>query len=126
MKILIRRGLPFVEMQLIYQGKQLRLGRMLLDTGSVSTLLSTEHADSVGLIPMPEDPIHEIRGVGGVEIVFSKVIDCLAVGDLVVENFEVEVGLMDYGIEMDGIVGLNFLTETRAFIDLERLEVYRI
>jgi predicted aspartyl protease len=123
MRIFIQDGLPLVEAVFIYQGKALILEKMLLDTGSVSTLLSADQGQRVGLVPAPEDPIREIRGVGGVETVFSKRVEQLSVGELRVENFGVEIGLMDYGIDIDGIVGLDFLTLTRALIDLERLEI---
>ncbi len=32
---------------------------------------------------------------------------------------------MDYGFEMDGIVGMDFLMQVGAIIDLSKLEVYR-
>lgn len=32
---------------------------------------------------------------------------------------------MDYGFEMDGIVGMDFLMEVGAIIDLARLETYQ-
>ena len=123
MKILIQDGLPFVTAVLIYRGKQLILENMLLDTGSASTILSTDQVQKVGLIPSPEDPLHEIRGVGGVEIVFSRKVDCLSVGEFAVEHFEVEIGAMEYGIAIDGIVGLDFLTQTKAIINFDRLEM---
>jgi hypothetical protein len=30
---------------------------------------------------------------------------------------------MNYGFAMDGIIGLDFLTEVRALIDLDRMEL---
>ena len=74
-------------------------------------------------MPTPDDPIHEIRGVGGIEVVFSKTIDYLSVGELAVEDFEVEIGAMEYGFEIDGIIGLDFLTRTKALINLDGLEI---
>ena len=37
-------------------------------------------------------------------------------------DFAVEVGWLDYGIELDGILGLNFLLATRAILDLSDIE----
>ncbi len=39
-------------------------------------------------------------------------------------DFQVEIGAMDYGFEMDGIIGLDFLLRAKMKIDLDRLEVY--
>ena len=44
-------------------------------------------------------------------------------GNLEVEDFEIEIGLMDYGFEIDGILGMDFLIEVGAILNLERLEV---
>ena len=44
-------------------------------------------------------------------------------GDLEVKDFEVEIGVMDYGFEIEGIVGIDFLTQSGALIDLAQLEV---
>jgi hypothetical protein len=45
-------------------------------------------------------------------------------GELEVRDFEVEVGAMDYGFAIDGIVGMDWLTQVGAVIDLSRLEVF--
>ena len=47
----------------------------------------------------------------------------LAVGDLKVPDFEIEVGAMDYGFPADGILGLDCLLRAGAFIDLRHLEL---
>lgn len=67
--------------------------------------------------------IRRIRGVGGTEFVFSKRVDELSVGDLSVSHFDIEVGAMDYGFDLDGIIGLDFLRAVRAKIDLGALTI---
>ena len=42
---------------------------------------------------------------------------------MIEQNFDVEVGFMDYGFELHGILGLNFLRATKAVIDLDLLEL---
>ena len=46
-------------------------------------------------------------------------------GELAVSDFEIEVGAMDYEIELDGILGLDFMMEAGAVIDLAQMEVRR-
>jgi hypothetical protein len=65
--------------------------------------------------------VRRILGVGGAEFVYTKKVDKLHVGDLIVEDFTIELGAMDYGFEMDGILGLDFLRSVRAIIDLGAL-----
>jgi hypothetical protein len=42
-----------------------------------------------------------------------------------VDDFAIEVGAMDYGFSLDGIVGMDFLLQVGAVIDLSRLEVHQ-
>ncbi len=123
MKIHLRDGLPYVTAVLTYQGKELSFRHVLLDTGSGGAIFSTDNVLVVGLTYAPDDVVHRIRGVGGSEFVFSKRVDTLAVGDLIVNDFQIEVGAMDYGFDIDGIIGMDFLVQVGAVIDLAKLEI---
>jgi predicted aspartyl protease len=124
MKIRLQNGLPYTDALLTYQGQHLSLENVLLDTGSAGVIFSTDRLLTIGLQYAPEDMAHRIRGVGGAEFVFTKRIDRLTVGELQVDNFEIEVGAMDYGFEIEGILGMDFLIQVGAVIDLAKLEVY--
>jgi len=50
-------------------------------------------------------------------------VDELKAGSLKVAGFEVEIGAMNYGFDMDGIIGLDFLMKVGALIDLGRMEL---
>jgi predicted aspartyl protease len=108
---------------LTFRGRSLRLVDTVLDTGSSSTILSADRLLEVGVVPEPSDALHRLRGVGGTEYAFTKRLDLLAVGDIKVPDFEIEVGAMEYGFPADGILGLDYLLRTGAFIDLRRLEL---
>ena len=125
MKIRLQDGLPYVTTSLTRRDQQLTLDNVLLDTGSVGTIFSTDKVLAVGLQYEADDIVHRIRGVGGAEFVFTKKVDLLSVGELQVADFEIEVGGMDYGFEIDGIIGMDFLTQVGAVIDLARLEIYQ-
>lgn len=124
MKIRIQDGLAYVTLNVTYQRKRLRLERVLLDTGSAGTLLATDKVLEIGVQLEPHDTIHRIRGVGGAEFVFMKCFEMVACDEIVLENFEVEVGAMQYGLDLDGILGLDFLLQVGATIDLAQLEIY--
>lgn len=124
MKVRLQNGLPYLTATLMHQNQQLALQHLLLDTGSAGTIFSTDTVASIGLTYAPEDMVHRIRGVGGAEFVFTKHLDRLTIGELHVSNFEIEIGAMDYGFEIDGILGMDFLTQVGAVIDLARLEIY--
>jgi hypothetical protein len=125
MRIQVREGLPYVTVTLQYRGQQLDLTNVLLDTGSAGTLFAADQVLAVGLHYEAHDPVQRIRGVGGAEFVFIKRIDRLSVGELQVSDFDIEIGAMDYGFAIDGIIGTDFLLQVGAVIDLARLEIHR-
>jgi hypothetical protein len=123
MTIRLEHSLAYVEIALTYRGNTLSLDSVILDTGSASTLFASDCLFEVGVVPEPSDPLRRIRGIGGVEFVFTKRIDRLAVGEITVDDFEIEVGAMEYGFSAQGILGLDFLLRAGVLIDLDRLEL---
>jgi predicted aspartyl protease len=123
MKIRLEHGLAYVEAVLTFRGRSLFLRDAILDTGSSSTIFAADRLLEIGIVPEPSDALHRLRGVGGTEYAFTKRLDLLAVGDMEVPDFEIEVGAMDYGFPAEGILGLDYLLRTGALIDLRRLEL---
>jgi len=123
MRIRIKNGLPYISATLIHQSQRVTLTNVLLDTGSAGSIFSTDKVAGIGLTYEPDDFVHRIRGVGGSEFVFTKWVDVLKTGDLKVAGFEIEIGAMNYGFDMDGIIGLDFLTKVGALIDLDHMEL---
>lgn len=124
MKIHVKGGLPYISATLFHRGQQITLRNVLLDTGSAGTIFSTDKINEIGLTYEPDDLVHRIRGVGGSEFVFSKKVDRLSIGDLGVDFFEIEVGAMNYGFEIEGIIGLDFLMRVGAVLDLSTMEIH--
>lgn len=123
MKIILTDGLPCVTASIAYRRNRLELNRVILDTGSSGSIFSADRLMEIGLNAEPEDEIHRVRGVGGSEFVFKKTVDCVSMGEIRIENCEIEVGAMDYGFDINGIIGMDLLTRIGAIIDLSRLEV---
>jgi hypothetical protein len=122
-KLRVEGGLLYVSAELVYRSQKLSLSDVILDTGSTGTLFSADEASRLGLIPELNDPIRRVRGVGGSEFVFSKQVASLSLGDLVVTNFPIQIGAMDYGFPIQGLIGLDFLMQAGAVIDLANLEI---
>jgi hypothetical protein len=101
------------------------LDRVVLDTGSGASVFSVDELSRLGIVPEPGDVLRRVVGVGGAEFVFSKRIGRLALGDLEASDFEIQVGAMDYGFPIQGLVGMDFLLKSAAIIDLGRLEISR-
>jgi len=123
MKLTLIDNLPFVTVALTYRGKTIQIDSVLIDTGSVTTILSADEVASIDIYPSPDDNLYTIRGVGGNEVVFSRVIDQLRVGDQGLSGFEVEIGGMDYGFDIHGILGMDFLTRVGALINFRNMSI---
>lgn len=40
-----------------------------------------------------------------------------------VNNFKAEIGAMDYGFDINGIIGIDFLTKINAIINLDKMTI---
>jgi predicted aspartyl protease len=120
-RITLRDDLPFVTVRVIHDGTAVEVADVLVDTGSASTLLNADIVSDLGIFPRPDDRLRTLRGVGGREVVFARNIERLEVGERGLDNFEVEIGGMDYGFAISGILGMDFLTKTGALINLRDL-----
>lgn len=123
MKISEVYGLPFISIKLEFRGKVLQLEKVLLDTGSASTLLNADVVREVGMVPEENDLVDIIRGVGGIEYVYTKSLDSITVDGTTINDFQVEIGNMDYGLEIDGILGFNFMKQTGVVINANLMEL---
>ena len=124
MQLQLKYNLPFVQIQIEHNNKILLIPAVLIDTGSASTLFSIDFLLNIGIQPDPFDKIHTIRGVGGTEVVFRKKIQAIRFENFTISNFDVEVGSMDYGFEINGILGMDFLLAAGVKIDLQNLQLF--
>jgi len=123
-KLTLQGGLPFVPATIVHRGQQIRVENVLVDTGSGGTVFAADDLAEVGILPEPADELHRLSGIGGTEYVFSKTIDSLSVGRLSVDKFCIEVGALDYGFAIQGILGVDYLRAVGAVIDLEQLTLH--
>lgn len=123
MRLRLKDNLPFISITVVHQRRKIKIPNILVDTGSGGTILSADVLSKIGIAPQPEDTLHTIFGVGGSEVVFTRTVDKLKVGTFSIKQFEVEIGGMDYGFDIQGILGMDFLTSVGAIIDLEKTEI---
>lgn len=121
MKLSLHDELLFVAVMLTYRGKTISIPHVLVDTGSASTVLDADRVMMVGIAPEPGDRIRRLRGVGGHESVYERVVDELSVGERGLKNFKIEVGNASYGYGFGGILGLDFLMQTGSIIHLPKM-----
>ena len=123
MRLSLRDNLPFTVVTVVYRGKPITLPEVLIDTGSARTILSADVVADIEIVPAADDILYTIRSVGGSEVVFSRQVDSLQVGERHLKDFEIEVGGMDYGFEIHGILGMDFLRQSGAILDLAEMSI---
>lgn len=95
MQLALRDNLLFATVTLAYQGKQINISNVLIDTGSSRTIFAADMLSAIHLTPAVDDTLYIIRGVGGTEVVFSRQVDYVQLGECQVIGFEIEIGGMD-------------------------------
>ena len=121
MQLTLKDDLPFITLTVTYQGQTVDIPEVLVDTGSGSTILSADWLAQIGIVPQPDDLLHTIRGVGGTEVVFTRQVEVLQLDSQRLAQFQIEVGGMDYGFEINGILGMDALTLAGAIVNLRDL-----
>ena len=106
----IDTSIPMISsVEVSVNSKAVVINDILVDTGSAGTIFSADILLDIGLKPKIEDALILMSGVGGAEYAFSKIVDSIKVGHLEVRDFRIQVGAMDYGFRVDGILGMDFL-----------------
>lgn len=123
MQLQLRDSLLFTSVEVVYRGNVIEIDDILVDTGSASTILAVDSVEKVGIFPETEDSLYIIRGVGGSEVVFVKQLDCLQIGTHKLSHFTIEVGVMDYGFAINGILGMDFLLKANAILNLNAMTI---
>jgi len=123
LKIKLKDNLPFTTVSICLKKSKIQIKDILIDTGSATTVISVDILSSINIRPEPDDKIRIIRGIGGTETVFSRVVDYIQVGNFKRDQFEIEVAGLDYGFGINGILGMDFLVPYGAVLNLKYLEL---
>lgn len=121
MQLILRGSLPFVTVTVTHGTASQQVANMLVDTGSASTVFAADLMAMLSVVPAPGDRLRTLRGIGGRELVFTRRLDRIEVDGHVLAGFEVEIGGMNYGFAINGILGMDFLRATGAIVNLSDL-----
>jgi len=121
MQLILKQNHIFITVSVAYQGMSIDISNVLIDTGSATSILAVDAVASISIEPVLEDIFHTIRG--GTETVFVRHLDYLQIEQYRLPNFEIEIGGMDYGFEINGILGMDFLIRAKAIINLAKMRI---
>lgn len=125
-KLEYRNGLLYVSILLTHGSKTVRIENAIIDTGAAHTLILTDYLTELEVGLADSDQLVKSYGLGGV--VFSAVrksMDKIEMGDIILDNFKIDFGVIDPQERIDGLIGLDFMKASGLVLDLEELVYYK-
>ncbi|WP_160686245.1 retropepsin-like aspartic protease [Clostridium sp. C2-6-12] len=115
-KLRYQNYLLFCSLNLKINSQNLHLENVLIDTGSATTLINADYILLDG-----SEKIKNAQGIGGCERILVKNFETLKLNDIELENVSVSIGDMDYGIDIDLLIGLDMLKILNANINIKNM-----
>lgn len=115
-KLRYQNTLLFCTLDLIINNKELHFDNVLIDTGSATTLINSDYIRLDGT-----EELIDIHGVGGYEAVLLKNFENFSIADQLIKNITLTVGDLDYGIDIDLLIGLDLLKILNADINIKNM-----
>lgn len=112
------KNLLFCELDCKLNDNCINLKKVLIDTGSATTLINADH------ILLDGSEIRDTAyGVGGYEEILTKQFDNFVINNKTLNNITLSIGDMDYGIDIDLLIGLDVLKALNADINLKDMKL---
>ncbi|HEY0829012.1 MAG TPA: hypothetical protein VGE40_13015 [Bacilli bacterium] len=125
MKISMQNGLPVVEVPVSFQGQDVLIPNILLDSGCSVTIFDTDVVRPINLTVDPtQGRVRYMYGVGGrSEICYERLMDELSIFDRKVCSMTIQLGstLMEYGY--NGIIGVDFMQKLGMILDFSTMTI---
>ena len=109
-----KNSLLFCELDININGQLLHLNNVLIDTGSATTLINSDYVSLDG-----SEEFINIYGVGGYEAVLHKHFNTIIINDISINDTIISVGELDYGIDIDMLLGLDLLQKLNANLNIK-------
>jgi hypothetical protein len=126
MKIKMYNGLPTLSINLSYNTRLITMDHVLVDTGCMISIFDTDLMDELGLyIVSNSGNTVRMFGVGGQsELCFQQKTTGLKVGNYLLNDFDIQLGMTKDPYGFDAILGVDFFMKMNLKIDFENLIIY--
>lgn len=121
MKFELKKGLIWIPILLNYEGKQIKIEKCILDTGSATTAIDIDFVDFNYQKP---SLIRRLCGLGGgtQEVICQKA-DSLTIGNTELEDIEIEFGDIKEDFGIHGFLGNDILKQFTLTINFLNQEI---
>ena len=110
--------LLFCKLDCKLNNEDLHLNNVLIDTGSATTLINADYINFDGT-----ETVQEAYGIGGSEKILNKQFSDLQINEFTLNNISISVGDMDYGLNIDMLLGLDLLKSLNAIVNLDTMQL---
>lgn len=110
-------GLPFITVVLHINNQRLKLDKVLVDTGSSACIFDTLDVLSLGGSFDGTERIRTMSGIGEDEYVLEKEIQSIEIDGVLSGKWLIQVGDIQYGFGIKGVIGSDLLSSIGALID---------
>ena len=124
MAIDCRDGLLFTTLKVTYLGKIGVFENVVIDTGASHSILSPDSVRGLGLEYDVEDQIVTSVGLGGRQYAFVKEVEWVEFGPFRVNDCTMDFCVIDLTGRVNGLLGLDLLSNVGAVIDLKNMLLY--
>ena len=124
MIIRIEDGLPLASVELAYNDRKIILHNVLIDTGCAVTIFDTDVIAEIGVhIDFAKGIPTTMYGVGGKgEVCYQQEVSGLSIDNQFLNDFNIQLGTVQDMYGFDGLIGIDFMVETRLVLDFHTLE----
>lgn len=125
-KLQYKKGLLYTSIELKYKEKSIIIEDVIIDTGASHTIIATEYLEEMDIPLLDDDELVKATGYGGM-ICYSirKRLDEIRCGNLVLKDIKLDFGVIDPNDKINGLIGLDFLIDSKSVIDLVDLTIYK-
>ncbi|WP_373233413.1 aspartyl protease family protein [Cohnella sp.] len=124
MKLRIQNGLPIATVELNCHGNRIIMDNVLVDTGCAVTIFDTDLMAEIGVnIDFVNGVPTKMYGIGGVgEVCNQQRVNGLSIDGQVLNDFDLQLGMVQEIYGLDGLIGLDFMIATGLKLDFATLK----
>ncbi len=119
-----KNGLLYADITLVHENKNIFIVDVIIDTGASHSIVLPDflYENDIGFDN--SDKLVVMSGIGGAEAsAVRKRIDSISIGNISLQDFIIDFGVVDPKDRINGLIGLDFLRAAKVIIDLDSMTV---
>ncbi len=116
--------LLLADITITHEGHTVVIPNLVVDTGAVESLVSIDAVEEIFKGYRPDDRLHFMRGIGGIEPAIRRKVDEVRLGEYTAYGLRLDFAPMNDHPRINGLIGLDLLVPGRFIVDLVNFDLY--